>query len=192
MTRPARRGPPPMPTHLEGDALLRVSDQGGRIARTEELPHGTDLRDRLRIAHENYARQGRTVGELLPGAMGLLCRARRPAAPKWPFGRRPPARTLISGMNLVHCNWRWRPLYSYHALPDVPHQAIRAKMSCRVGLSSPPLLPTFFPQQQPLIPPSSRRVRPRFGVHTDYLIHEWTAAHLSVAGYWNDYRKAGF
>jgi hypothetical protein len=43
-----------------------------------------------------------------------------------------------------------------------------------------------------LTPPSSRRVRPRFGVHTDYLIHEWTAAYLSVAGYWDDYRKAGF
>lgn len=55
-----------MPTHLEGDALLRVSDQGGRIVRTEELPPGTDLRDRLRIAHENYVRQG-TVGELRPG-----------------------------------------------------------------------------------------------------------------------------
>jgi hypothetical protein len=81
---------------------------------------------------------------------------------------------------------------SHHALPDVPHQAIRAKMSCRVQLSSSPSLPTFFPQQQPLIPPSSRRVGTRFGVHTDYLIHEWTAAYLSVTGYRNDYRRAGF
>ena len=51
---------------------------------------------------------------------------------------------------------------------------------------------TIFPQQQPLIPPSSRRVGTRFGVHADYLIHEWTAAYLSVTGYRNDYRRAGF
>jgi hypothetical protein len=78
---------------------------------------------------------------------------------------------------------------SHQALPDVPHQATGAKMSCRVGLSSSPLLPTVFPQQQPLIPPSSRRVGARFGVHTDYLIHEWTAAYLSVTGYRNDCRR---
>jgi len=62
-----RRGPPPMPARLDVNAVLRVSDQGGRIVRAEELAAGTDLRERLRLAHENYARQGYAVGELRPG-----------------------------------------------------------------------------------------------------------------------------
>jgi hypothetical protein len=62
----------PMPVCLEVDALLRVSDQGGRIIRTEALPGGTDLRDRLRIAHENYARQGWQVGELRLGQWAIF------------------------------------------------------------------------------------------------------------------------
>jgi hypothetical protein len=39
-------------------ALLCISDRSGRIIRQETLPAGTDLRDRLQMAHENYARQG--------------------------------------------------------------------------------------------------------------------------------------
>jgi hypothetical protein len=61
-----------MPVRLETDALLRVSDQAGRIIRSERLPAGTDLRERLRIAHENYARQGWTVGALAPGQWAFM------------------------------------------------------------------------------------------------------------------------
>jgi hypothetical protein len=53
-----------MRVRLEPDALLRVSDQAGRIVRRERLPAGTALRERLRTAHENYPRQGWTVGAL--------------------------------------------------------------------------------------------------------------------------------
>jgi hypothetical protein len=70
-----------MPSRLDNDALLRVSDQGGRIVRHETLPAGTDLRERLRLAHENYQRQGWEVGELRSGPMGLRRRKSRPAAP---------------------------------------------------------------------------------------------------------------
>jgi hypothetical protein len=61
-----------MPVRLETDALLRVSDQAGRIVRREPLPAGTDLRERLRIAHENYGRQGWTVGPLSPGQWAFM------------------------------------------------------------------------------------------------------------------------
>lgn len=63
---------PPCPCRLDTPALLRVSDQGGRVVRTEALPAGTDLRDRLRIARENYARQAWTVGDLRPGQWAFL------------------------------------------------------------------------------------------------------------------------
>src|SRR5882757_7893941 len=56
----------PMPVRLGVEARLRVSDQAGRIVRTEALPAGTDLHERLALAHENYARQGWTVGERHP------------------------------------------------------------------------------------------------------------------------------
>jgi hypothetical protein len=56
-----------MPVRLDVDAELRVSDQEGRIIRHEVLPAGTDLRDRLRGAHESYQLQGWTVGELRAG-----------------------------------------------------------------------------------------------------------------------------
>lgn len=45
-------------------------DPAGRIARSEQLPAGTGLRDRLRIAPADYARAGWTVGELTPGPLG--------------------------------------------------------------------------------------------------------------------------
>ena len=75
MARTIRRGSPalsPMPVRLEAEALLRVSDQAGRIVRSERLPAGTDLRERLRIAHENYERQGWTVGALTPGQWAFM------------------------------------------------------------------------------------------------------------------------
>jgi len=47
-----------MPVRLDAEAVLRVSDQGGRIVRSESLPARTDLHERWALAHENYARQG--------------------------------------------------------------------------------------------------------------------------------------
>ena len=61
-----------MPMRLGGDALLRVSDQAGRLVRSEPLSAGTDLHARLRIAHENYARQGWTVSEVHPGQWAFM------------------------------------------------------------------------------------------------------------------------
>jgi hypothetical protein len=61
-----------MPVRLGTDALLRVSDQAGRVVRSERLPAGTALRERLRIAHENYARQGWTVGARAPGQWAFM------------------------------------------------------------------------------------------------------------------------
>jgi hypothetical protein len=58
---------PPMPTRLDGEAVLRISDQAGRVVRQDVLQAGTDLRERLRVAQENYGRQGWTVGELRSG-----------------------------------------------------------------------------------------------------------------------------
>jgi hypothetical protein len=75
MARTRRRGSPalsPMPVRLTTDALLRVSDQAGRIVRSEPLPAGTDLRERLRIAQENYERQGWTVGALPAGQWAFM------------------------------------------------------------------------------------------------------------------------
>ena len=56
-----------MPARLDSNALLRVSDQSGRIIRQEALGAGTDLLERLQIAHTNYQRQGWTVNELRAG-----------------------------------------------------------------------------------------------------------------------------
>jgi len=58
--RKGRRGSrfvSPMPMRLGVDAVLRVSDQAGRLVRQEPLPAGTDLHARLRLAHGNTARQ---------------------------------------------------------------------------------------------------------------------------------------
>jgi hypothetical protein len=78
-----------MPVRLDSDALLRVSDQSGRIIRQEALGAGTDLRERLQIAHKNYQCQGWTVNELKAGQWAFVaeqgCRrlmiAIRPLAP---------------------------------------------------------------------------------------------------------------
>ena len=61
-----------MPVRLDAEALLRVSDQGGRIVRSESLPARTDLHERLALAHEDYARQGWTVGELHAGQWAFV------------------------------------------------------------------------------------------------------------------------
>jgi hypothetical protein len=61
-----------MPVRLDVVALLRVSDQGGRTVRSETLPIGTDLRERLRIARDNYQLQGWRVGDLRPGQWAFV------------------------------------------------------------------------------------------------------------------------
>jgi len=62
----------PMPVRLTTEALLRVSDQAGRVVRSEALAPGTHLHERLAVAHENYARQGGAVGELHPGQWAFV------------------------------------------------------------------------------------------------------------------------
>lgn len=69
------RGAPsvaPMPAHIAAPAILRVSDQRGRTVRQELLSPGTDLRDRLRVAYENFVREGWQVGDLRPGQWGFV------------------------------------------------------------------------------------------------------------------------
>jgi len=61
-----------MPVRLDAEALLRVSDQAGRVVRSEALAPGTHLHERLAVAHENYARQGWAVGELHPGQWAFV------------------------------------------------------------------------------------------------------------------------
>ena len=72
MRQPIRRAICPMPVRVDGDALLRVSDQSGRIIRQEVLRAGTDLRERLLSAHQVYRQQEWAVSELRPGAWGFL------------------------------------------------------------------------------------------------------------------------
>ena len=61
----------PMPVRLDCPATLRVSDDAGRLVRREELAAGSNLSERLRSAHETYARQGWTVSPLRLGAWGF-------------------------------------------------------------------------------------------------------------------------
>jgi hypothetical protein len=59
----------PMPQSLEEDALLRVSDEAGRLVRCEVLRAGTDLRARLQLAFDNLQVQGWSIdGGLRPGS----------------------------------------------------------------------------------------------------------------------------
>ena len=55
---------------------IAVSDRAGRIVRAKSLPTGTDLHERLWIAHANYGRQRWTVGELAPGQWALVAQRR--------------------------------------------------------------------------------------------------------------------
>src|ERR1700760_54696 len=77
MKKPTKRGSPlsaPMPQRLDVPALLRVSDQGGRLIRMDSLPPGTDMQERLRNAREGFLRQGYRVDELRPGVWGFAAR----------------------------------------------------------------------------------------------------------------------
>ena len=56
----------PMPRSLQVITWFKVTDSSGRILRSEELPVGVDLPDRLRLAHRNYQLQGWTVDFLRP------------------------------------------------------------------------------------------------------------------------------
>lgn len=62
----------PMPLELPVPTQFRVIDVRGRILRAEELPAGTNLPDRLRLAHRNYQLQGWTVDPLRPGRWSFL------------------------------------------------------------------------------------------------------------------------
>jgi hypothetical protein len=64
----------PMPHSLDVVSWFRVTDSGGRLMRSEELPPGADLHDRLRLAHRNYQLQGWTVDPLLPGRWNFCAR----------------------------------------------------------------------------------------------------------------------
>jgi hypothetical protein len=76
-----------MPVHIAMPAILRVSDQRGRTVRQELLSPGADLRDRLRIAHENFEREGWQVGDLRPG--------------QWAFVAEKPARRLMVAIRVA-------------------------------------------------------------------------------------------
>ena len=77
----------PMPPELQVPTGFRVTDANGRILRSEELPAGTDLPDRLRLAHRNYQLQGWTVDLLLPGRWSFLAEK---AGQRILIGIRPP------------------------------------------------------------------------------------------------------
>src|SRR5258708_39905595 len=62
----------PMPLKLEVTTWFKVIDSNGRLLRSEELPAGADLPDRLRLAHRNFQLQGWTVDPLRPGRWSFL------------------------------------------------------------------------------------------------------------------------
>jgi hypothetical protein len=62
----------PLPHSLPFPTQLTVTDTRGRKLRADELPAGSDLPDRLRLAHRNYKLQGWTVEPLKPGASGFV------------------------------------------------------------------------------------------------------------------------
>ena len=62
----------PMPLSLPVPTEFKVTDSNGRLVRSEELPTGTTLPDRLRLAHRNYTLQGWTVDPLLPGRWSFI------------------------------------------------------------------------------------------------------------------------
>jgi hypothetical protein len=70
MPKPVRRGPPaiaPMPRQLDAVAHYSVRNQYGRTLRVGALEPGTDLWQRLRDAHDAFARQGYSVSSLRNG-----------------------------------------------------------------------------------------------------------------------------
>jgi hypothetical protein len=62
----------PMPRSLQVITWFKVTDSSGRTLRSEELPAGADLPDRLRLAHRNYQLQGWTVDPLRPGRWSFI------------------------------------------------------------------------------------------------------------------------
>jgi hypothetical protein len=71
----------PMPLKLDVTTGFKVINSNGRLLRSEELPAGTALPDRLRLAHRNYQLQGWSVEPLLPRSLELPRREGRPAPP---------------------------------------------------------------------------------------------------------------
>jgi hypothetical protein len=70
MSKAVRRGPAaiaPMPRQLDAAAHYSVRDQYGRTIRGGGLEPGTDLWQRLRDAHDAFARQGYSVSSLRNG-----------------------------------------------------------------------------------------------------------------------------
>jgi hypothetical protein len=62
----------PMPRSLQVTTWFKVMDSSGHLLRSEQVPAGTDLADRLRLAHRNYQLQGWTVDPLLPGRWSFI------------------------------------------------------------------------------------------------------------------------
>ena len=56
-----------MPPSLNVVSFFKVTDSSGRTLRSEEIRAGSDLHDRLRLAHRNYQLQGWSVDPLVPG-----------------------------------------------------------------------------------------------------------------------------
>ena len=77
----------PMPRSLQVITWFKVTDSVGRTLRSEELPAGADLPDRLRLAHRNYQLQGWTVDLLRPGRWSFLAEK---AGQRILIGIRPP------------------------------------------------------------------------------------------------------
>jgi hypothetical protein len=77
----------PMPRSLQVITWFKVTDSAGRILRSEALPAGLDLPDRLRLAHRNYQLQGWTVDPLRPGRWSFMAQK---AGQRILIGIRPP------------------------------------------------------------------------------------------------------
>ena len=56
-----------MPVHLDADVWLTARDETSRTIRSDLVPKGTNLPERLRTAHSNYTLQGWTCDPIKPG-----------------------------------------------------------------------------------------------------------------------------
>jgi len=104
----------PMPLKLELTTWFKVTDASGRILRSEELPAGADLRDRLRLAHRNYQLQGWSVEPLLPG--------------RWSFIAEKASQRLLIGIRRPrHCVQQFsRPIATSNTI-DIPPDVTRTR-----------------------------------------------------------------
>ena len=75
-----------MPITVNVLTWFKVTDSNGRTLRSEELKPGSDLHDRLRLAHRNYQLQGWSVDPLLPG--------------RWSFCARKAGRQILIGIRM--------------------------------------------------------------------------------------------